>query len=42
MCEFEALRAFQKARYEAGLDTVKLDVLAEVLQKIGCLQAVRF
>lgn len=39
--ELEALRAFQKARYEAGLDTAKLDVLAEILHKIGCIQAVQ-
>lgn len=38
--ELEALRAFQKARYEAGLDTAKLTVLAEVLTEIGCTQAV--
>ena len=35
--ELEALRAFQKARYEAGLDTAKLDVLAEILHEIGCI-----
>lgn len=39
--EPEALRAFQKARYEEGLDTAKLDVLADVLRQIGCQQAVR-
>lgn len=38
--EPEALRAFQKARYEEGLDTAKLDVLADVLCQIGCQQAV--
>ena len=38
--EPEALRAFQKARYEEGLDTAKLDVLADVLRQIGCQQAV--
>ena len=38
--ELEALRAFQKARYEAGLDTAKLAVLADVLTQIGCTQAV--
>ena len=37
--ELEALRACQKARYEDGLDTAKLDVLAEVLRQIGCTQA---
>lgn len=38
--ELEALRAFQKARYVQGLDTAKLDVLAQVLQAISCTQAV--
>lgn len=38
--ELEALCAFQKARYEAGLDTAKLTVLAEVLTEIDCTQAV--
>ena len=38
--EPEALRASQKARYEEGLDTAKLDVLADVLRQIGCQQAV--
>lgn len=38
--ELEALCAFQKARYEAGLDTAKLMVLAEVLTEIDCTQAV--
>jgi len=37
--ELETLRACQKARYEDGLDTAKLDVLAEVLRQIGCTQA---
>lgn len=40
--ELETLRAFQKARYEEGLDTAKLDVLAEILSQIGCTQAVEF
>ena len=35
----ETLRACPKARYEDGLDTAKLDVLAEVLRQIGCMQA---
>ena len=35
----ETLRACPKARYEDGLDTAKLDVLAEVLRQIGCTQA---
>ena len=35
----ESLRACPKARYEDGLDTAKLDVLADVLQQIGCTQA---
>lgn len=39
-CELEALRAFQKARYVAGLDTAKLEVLAQVLQEMGCTQEV--
>ena len=37
--ELEVLRACQKARYEDGLDTAKLDVLADVLRQIGCTQA---
>ena len=37
--ELEALRACQKARYEDGSDTAKLDVLADVLRQIGCTQA---
>ena len=35
----EPLRACPKARYEDGLDTAKLDVLADVLRQIGCTQA---
>ena len=35
----ETLRACPKARYEDGLDTAKLDVLADVLRQIGCTQA---
>ena len=37
--ELEALHACQKARYEDGLDTAKLDVLVDVLRQIGCTQA---
>ena len=35
----ESLRACQKNRYEDGLDMAKSDVLADVLQQIGCTQA---
>ena len=35
----EPLRACPKACYEDGLDTAKLDVLADVLRQIGCTQA---